>query len=73
MKRSGYSVLAFMLAFVNCASAEEPNVFSNSTAGIRMTKPADWHYVTAAQNLDNIKALKLSDAEIYRGALSGND
>lgn len=45
--------------------AADPNVFYNPTAGLQLTKPAEWSYVTAAQNMDNIKAMKLNDKEFH--------
>jgi hypothetical protein len=53
---------------VFCASiamAANPSVFNNPTAGFQLTKPTDWNYVTAAQNMDNIKAMKLNDEEFH--------
>ena len=47
------------------AAADSPNSFVNEAAGLRLEKPNDWVYVTAAQNLDNIKAIKLDDAEFH--------
>ena len=47
------------------ALAADSNVFNNPTAGIQLTKPAGWNYLTAAQNMDNIKAMKLNDDEFH--------
>lgn len=55
-------------SFFLCAGtavAADPGVFSNPTAGLQVTKPAEWSYITAAQNMDNIKAMKLSDEEFH--------
>jgi hypothetical protein len=43
--------------------ARDSNSFVNETAGLRLSKPADWVYVTAAQNLENRQAIKFSDQE----------
>lgn len=43
----------------------EGDVFDNRTAGFQLTKPADWNYITAAENLENIKSLKLTDEEFH--------
>ena len=56
--------LAFVLIlFSGPALSEEPSVFSNPTLGFSVTKPIGWHYVTAEQNLNNLKATQLSDKE----------
>ena len=47
------------------AVAADLSVFNNPTAGLQVTKPAEWSYITAAQNMDNIKAMKLSDDEFH--------
>lgn len=60
------AALSFVFAFgAGQAAAGEPEVFNNPTAGLKLTKPASWHYVSAAQNLENIKAMKLSDEEFH--------
>lgn len=60
------SVLAVVFALsASTAIAADPGVFNNPTAGLQVTKPAEWSFITAAQNLDNIKAVKLSDDEFH--------
>lgn len=54
---------AVLFLFSGAALAAEPNVFSNPTAGFTVTKPVGWHYVTADQNLNNLKAAQLGDKE----------
>ena len=54
---------AILLLFSGYALSDGSNVFSNPTAGFSVTKPVDWHYVTAEQNLNNLKATQLSDKE----------
>lgn len=46
-------------------AADETAQFSNPTAGIALTKPAGWHYTSAARNMENIRAMKLSDEELH--------
>lgn len=59
-----------LLAFLCCAAyAAEPDTFSSPTAGFKVTKPSGWHYVTAAQNLENLKATKLNDEEFQAAML----
>ncbi len=50
---------------VGSVHANEPEVFNNPTAGFQVVKPAEWHFMTAAQNMENIKAMKLSDEEFH--------
>jgi hypothetical protein len=67
-----YREMVFALALVftgYSAYASDPEVFKNQTAGFQVTKPAEWHYVTAAQNLENIKAAKLTDKEFHAAML----
>jgi len=45
-------------------AADDAALFSNPTAGIALAKPAGWHYVSAAQNLEHIKSMKLTDEEM---------
>lgn len=55
--------VVILLLFSGYAASEEPNVFNNPTAGFSVTKPIGWHYVTAEQNLNNLKATQLGDKE----------
>jgi hypothetical protein len=65
VKISTVAAMVFGFVIMEFASQAKAEVFSNPTAGLQMSKPDDWHYVTAAQNLANIKALKLSDEEFH--------
>jgi hypothetical protein len=66
VRSSGEAFLAVAIVMnVGVALAADPGVFSSPTAGLQLTKPAEWSYVTAAQNMDNIRALKLSDEEFH--------
>ncbi|MES2489667.1 MAG: hypothetical protein V4607_07725 [Pseudomonadota bacterium] len=47
------------------AVAADSDAFNSPTAGFQVTKPAEWSYITAAQNMDNIKAMKLNDEEFH--------
>jgi hypothetical protein len=62
-------VLILLIVFSGNLYAGQPDVFSNPTVGFEVTKPAEWHYVTAAQNLENIKAIKLNDEEFREAIL----
>ncbi len=55
--------LVFLFISICCsyACAARSDVFNSPTAGFEVAKPADWHYLTADQNLENLKAVKLND------------
>jgi hypothetical protein len=57
--------LAVFYLLSNSVLAEQFNVYSNPTAGFSVMKPTAWHYVTAEQNLNSIKATKLDDKEFH--------
>lgn len=59
--RITYTFIASILA--SYAFADQPDVFNNPTAGIQVSKPAEWNYSTVEQNLENIKRIKLADKE----------
>ena len=60
------SVLAVtLLLWASVGFSSDADVFDSQMAGFQLTKPAGWHYVTAAQNMQNIKAIKLTDAEFH--------
>lgn len=69
MKQLILAVLLFASAWGGFAYAEQPDVFNSPTAGFKVNKPVGWHYVTAAQNLENLKATKLSDKEFQAAML----
>jgi len=50
------------------AMAGEGDAFRSATAGFEITKPADWHYLTAEQNQENLSRVELTDDE-YKEAL----
>ena len=57
------ALVLILLLFSAYATSEESNVFTNPTAGFSVTKPVGWHYVSAEQNLNNLKATQLDDKE----------
>jgi hypothetical protein len=62
MKKSW--MLVVITCWVGVAGGAEPNVFRNDLAGFELQKPADWHYISAARNLQGFHSLKLSDPEL---------
>lgn len=61
------SILAALVLAAPAAAAlaDAPSEFKNQTAGIALTRPAGWHTISAAQNMENIKAMKLHDEELH--------
>jgi hypothetical protein len=48
------------------AFAENSNEFESITAGFKVTKPNDWIFMTAQENIENIKRTELSDTEFQQ-------
>lgn len=44
----------------------ESDTYSNPTLGFSLTKPADWHFMTAEQNAENLARTKLKDEEMQK-------
>lgn len=57
-----FTKLVLGLVFATNAAADS-NTFRSVTVGFEVTKPASWQFVTAEQNLENLKNTKLSDEE----------
>jgi hypothetical protein len=55
----GFALLAMS------AHADEAEVFKSLTAGFEVTKPADWQFATAEQNLENLKRTEFNDKEFH--------
>jgi hypothetical protein len=62
-----YIKLIFLVIFLltGIAYADE-NIFESITVGFEVTKPKGWSFVTAQENLDNLKRTKLSDDEFHQ-------
>lgn len=66
MRTFGHTILLLLAALtLGSACAAEPEAFKSPTAGFQVVKPADWHFVSAERNLENLKAIKLSDEELH--------
>lgn len=61
------ALIFLLLAFA--AFAEDTNVFESATVGFKVTKPDDWQFITAQENLDNIKKIELKDEELRQQIL----
>jgi hypothetical protein len=69
MKRFGKLILccvSVIPAFVAGHVFADSNVFKNVTVGFEVTKPASWQFVTAEQNLENLKNTRLNDEEFHQ-------
>lgn len=58
-------ILLLMVLLTGSAYADE-NIFKSITVGFEVTKPKGWSFVTAQENLDNLKRTKLSDDEFQK-------
>ncbi|MBN1142726.1 MAG: hypothetical protein JXB25_13170 [Deltaproteobacteria bacterium] len=56
--------LLFLLPFP--VFAQDQNPFQSATIGFKITKPDDWEFFSAEQNLNNMKNVKLSDNEFHQ-------
>ncbi len=60
--RMMYVVLLSML-WCSVLAADGKNLYTNQTVGFAVSKPAEWRFVTAAQNLENLKRVQFGTAE----------
>jgi len=64
VKLARYALLvAAIVLIVGAAPPPDSSLFNNQTAGFELKKPSAWHFVTAEQHFENLKSVKLSDAE----------
>ena len=49
--------------------APPSNEYANPTIGFHVTKPESWHFMSAQQNLENLKQTKLQDKELQAAML----
>ena len=59
------SIVCFFLVGIPFSGAAA-EVFKNVTVGFELNKPASWHFITADQNLDNIKRTQMGDEEFQQ-------
>ncbi len=59
--------LGILALLIGLSVAEDANdTFTNPTFGISVTKPADWQFMSAEQNLDNLKRTIVKDEEFQQ-------
>jgi hypothetical protein len=62
-----YVKLILLLIFLLTGTAyANENIFKSITVGFEVTKPQKWSFVTAQENLDNLKRTKLSEEEFQQ-------
>ena len=47
-------------------AGDSKNTFKSATVGFEVTKPESWQFLTAQQNLENLKRTKLNDEEFHQ-------
>jgi hypothetical protein len=58
-------MLLFLMIGMAFAGDSE-NTFRSATVGFEVTKPESWQFLTAQQNLENLKRTKLSNEEFHQ-------
>lgn len=61
--------LLILTLLSSLALAGTPNKFESLTVGFEVTKPLEWKFITAEENLENIKRAKLNDEEFQKRML----
>lgn len=65
--RSIIITICFSLMSIGTVLAGDTvNTFKSVTVGFEVTKPSSWQFVTAEQNLENLKRMKLNDEEFHK-------
>lgn len=63
------STVLVMLFLSEGVSAADGNTYSNPTAGFEVTKPDSWSFLSAEENLENLKRVKLNEDEFKAAML----
>lgn len=63
------AILFLTLLVPLVCTASDGDIFTNETVGFEITKPKAWVFMTAKQNFDNLKAVKLTDKEFHEQML----
>lgn len=56
-------LLLALLVPAAALAADDANTFSSVTFGFEITKPADWHFMTAEEHYENLRRTDLKDEE----------
>ncbi len=58
---------ALMLLLLSVSAiADNANEFESATVGFKVTKPNDWQFVTAEENLENLRNIRMNDKEFHQ-------
>lgn len=66
MRRIFVVGLCLFLMMGAAFAGESENTFRSVSVGFEITKPESWQFLTAEQNLENLKRTKLSDEEFHQ-------
>ncbi len=61
--------IIFALLIAIQVSASNLNKFENPTAEFSIVKPNDWQFITAEQNIENLKRTEFNDKEFHQAML----
>lgn len=60
-------IRVILLAFLPfTAFAQDSSLFESVTVGFKVTKPSTWQFVTAKENLENLKRVQMKDKEFQQ-------
>lgn len=66
MRRILLAGMGLFLMMGMAFAGESEDTFKSVSVGFEVTKPASWQFLTAEQNLENLKQTKLSDEEFQK-------
>ncbi|MGD9034536.1 MAG: hypothetical protein PVJ69_13545 [Desulfobacteraceae bacterium] len=66
MKRILLAGIWLLLMIGMALAGDSENTFRSVSVGFEVTKPESWQFLTAKQNLENLKRTKLSDEEFQK-------
>ncbi|MCF6199102.1 MAG: hypothetical protein L3J67_06825 [Hyphomicrobiaceae bacterium] len=61
--------LMLFLALLGAASAKSANTYENRVVGIHFDKPADWHFLSATRNRENLENMKMNSEQLKKAIL----
>ncbi len=66
MRRLLLAGMCLLLMMGIAFAGESENTFRSVSVGFEITKPESWQFLTAEQNMENLKRTKLSDEEFHQ-------
>ncbi len=61
-----FFIVLILMTVSSVVYANSTSDFESVTVGFKATKPANWQFVTAQENLENLKKVELNDAELQQ-------